>query len=399
MKGIPYSRQFIDKEDIKAVLDVLRSDFLTQGPKTGEFEAALSEYCGARYAVVFSSGTAALHAAYFAAGISPGDEIITSPVTFAATANAGLYVGARPVFTDIAACTGNIDTTKIETKITKNTKLLVPVHYAGYPVDMESVHRIAKNKNLIVIEDACHALGARYKKQRNRSKELQNGKWEKIGSCRHSDMTVLSFHPVKHITTGEGGAVLTNKSGYYRKLCMFRTHGITKDHSRFTMHAPRSRGNWYYEMQFLGYNYRLTDFQAALGISQLKKLDSFVQRRRAIAEMYNQAFKNNPYFDIQPEEAYVCSSYHLYPILLNGRYRDKKRVLFSALQGKGIGLQVHYIPVYLHPYYQRLGYKKGLCPVAEDFHQRELSIPVYPCMKDKDIRYVINTLLQTLQEV
>lgn len=400
MKVIPYSRQFIDKEDIQEVVRVLKSDFITQGPKIPEFEHNLADYCGCKFAVVFNSGTSALHGTYFALGLKRGDEFITSPITFVATANAGLYLGAKPVFVDVDKNTGNIDTSKIERKITKKTKLLVPVHYAGHPVNVKKISQIAKKYNLFVVEDACHAMGARYKN-------------EKIGSCKYSDMTILSFHPVKQITTGEGGAVLTNNETYYQKLLMFRNHGITKDRKQFrnynNLHNYDNYSfysnlnshfdDWYYEMQFLGYNYRMTDIQAALGITQLKKLDSFVEKRRAIADLYNRAFKDNPYFDIPPEKAYTYSSYHLYPIRLKDKYKDKKREIFSKLREKGLGIQVHYIPIYLQPYYKELGYKKGSCPVAEDFYKREISIPLYPSMKGKDIDCVIEKFFYSLKRL
>ena len=381
MKYIPYGRQYIDKKDIAAVIKVLKSDFITQGPKIPEFEKKLSEYCGARCAVVFNSGTSALHGAYFALGIKRGDEFITSPITFVATANAGLYLGAKPVFVDVEYDTGNIDITKIEKKVTKKTKLLVPVHYAGHPVDLKKISAIARKHNLFVVEDACHALGAKYK-------------GERIGNCKYSDMTVLSFHPVKHITTGEGGAVLTNNEEYYQKLLMIRNHGITKDRSRFMIPDSRIIGDWYYEMQLLGYNYRMTDIQAALGISQLKKLDSFVERRREIVDIYHKAFRDNPYFDIPFEKDYAYSSYHLYPIRLKDRYKTKKRDIFTKLREKKISVQVHYIPVYFQPYYQDIGYEKEICPIAENFYYKEISIPVSPSLCDKDIRYIIKKVLR-----
>lgn len=380
MKFIPYSRQFIDEDDIKAVVEVLRSDFLTQGPKIREFEDAVAEYCGAKYVAVFSSGTAALHAAYFAAGIGPGDEIIMSPITFAATANAALYLGARPVFVDIETDTANIKAALIEKAVTKKTKTIVPVHYAGHPADLDRIHEIAQKYGLIVIEDACHAMGAKYKNK-------------KIGSI--SQMTVFSFHPLKSITTGEGGAVFTDNKDYYEKLIMFRTHGITKKVSQF---ENESHGDWYYEMHFLGYNYRITDMQAALGISQLKKLDSFIEKRRKIAAFYDSKFRDNPFFDTPHEKDYAHSAYHLYPIRLKDKYAERKKEIFSRLRESGIGAQVHYIPVYLQPFYQALGYRQGLCPVAERFYQREISLPVYPGILDKEMTFVTESVFLSFED-
>lgn len=417
MKQIPYSRQWIDEEDINEVVKVLKSDFITQGPKISEFEECLANYCGSKYAVVFNSGTSALHGAYYAAGLTKNDEFITSPITFVATSNAGLYLGAKPVFVDVEKDTGNIDVSKIEEKIAKKTKLLVPVHYAGFPVDLEKIHKIARKYNLFVVEDACHALGAKYRSQpsaiSNQQKTEKDKKWTKIGSCKYSDMTILSFHPVKHITTGEGGAVLTNKEEYYNKLLMFRSHGITKDRTQFknynnlhNYNNSKSHHNlnshfddWYYEMQFLGYNYRMTDIQASLGISQLKKLPAFVERRRKIASAYEKAFKGNAYFDIASEKEYACSSYHLYPIRLKDEFKNKKSEIFSKMRENGLGVQVHYIPVYLQPYYQNLGFEKGICTRAEDFYQREISIPIYPSMTDDDINYVIEKVLEVFEGI
>jgi UDP-4-amino-4,6-dideoxy-L-N-acetyl-beta-L-altrosamine transaminase len=372
---IPYSKQSIDEDDIKAVSEVLRSGFITQGPKISEFEDALASYCGAGHAVVFSSGTAALHAAYFSGGLGNSDELITSPITFAATSNASLFLGAIPVFVDIEKDTGNIDAGKIEEHISDKTKMIVPIHYSGHPAYLEKIHKLAMKHDILVVEDACHALGSKYQGLR-------------IGDGTYSGMTVFSFHPVKQITTGEGGAVLTNSREFYEKLILFRTHGITKEHF---LHQPD--GGWYYEMQHLGYNYRMTDIQAALGTSQLKKLNNFVEKRREIARIYGEAFHDNPYFDTPIEKDYAFSSCHLYPIRLKDGYVQKKREIFSKLKECGIGAQVHYIPVYLHPYYQEKGYSKGLCPSAEDFYKRTISIPIYPAMSDKDVRYVVEKTL------
>ena len=405
---IPYGRQLIEEDDIAAVTAVLRSDFLTQGPAVEAFEGALSAYAGAAFAVCFSSGTAALHAAYQAAGITRGDEVITTPITFAATANAALYVGARPVFTDVEQDTGNIDATLVEGVLTSRTKAVVPVHYAGHPVDMEKLSTFARSRGLIVIEDACHAIGAEYKVQgtgselptRNHAQAWKPGTgesiapWFSVGACAHSDMTVFSFHPVKQITTGEGGAVLTNNPDYYERLLRFRTHGITKDHF-----SREPDGDWYYEMQFLGFNYRMTDLQAALGTSQLAKLDRFVQRRREIAARYDSAFAENPWFDIPVERGYARSSVHLYPIRLKQGPRERRKEIFRAMRDAGLGVQVHYIPVYLQPYYQGLGYASGLCPMAEDFYSREISIPLYPGLTDQQVELVIDRLKEVLPAV
>ena len=379
---IPYGKQWIGEEDIEEVVKVLKSDFITQGPKVKEFEEKLAEFTGAKYAVVFNSGTSALHAAYFAPGLSAGDEFITTPLTFAATSNAGLFLGAKPVFSDVEEDTGNLNVELVEKKITSRTKLIVPVHYAGHPCDMGRIKEIADKYGLFIVEDACHALGAKYRNSR-------------VGSCEYSDMTVFSFHPVKHITTGEGGAVLTNREDLYEKLLMFRSHGITKDEKKF---LKEKEGDWYYEMQFLGFNYRMTDIQAALGISQLKKLEKFIERRRKIVEIYNKAFEDNPYFDTPVEKDYAYHSYHLYPIRLKDNYKDKRKEIFQLLRKKGLGVQVHYIPVYWHPYYRELGYRKGECPVAEEFYEKEISLPLYPAM-DNDIYYVIETLFEILKKI
>jgi UDP-4-amino-4,6-dideoxy-N-acetyl-beta-L-altrosamine transaminase len=390
-KPIPYSRQSIDKDDIAAVVSVLESDYLTQGPAIGMFEAAVSEYTGARYCVVFSSGTAALHAAYFAAGLQEGDEIITSPITFVATSNAALYLRAMPVFSDVEQDTANLDVDKIEERITSKTKLIVPVHYAGYPADMVNVRALADKYGLTVIEDACHALGAQYRNEHDG--------WIPIGSCTHSDMTVLSFHPVKHIATGEGGAVLTNDREIYKKLLIFRTHGITKSRDDFTDPGAFQQGEWYYEMQSLGYNYRMTDIQAALGYSQLTKIERFVKTRREIAVHYDNVFLGNPYFDIPVEQNYVRCSYHLYTIRLKSQLVSKRATIFAKLREEGLGVQVLYIPVYLQPYYRGLGFEDSCCPIAEDFYSRAISIPIYHGMAKGDRDEVVTRLLRIMDEV
>jgi UDP-4-amino-4,6-dideoxy-N-acetyl-beta-L-altrosamine transaminase len=379
IKFLPYGKQQIDENDIKSVLDVLKSDFITQGPKINKFEEKLAEYCGADYAVTFNSGTAALHGAYFALGLKKNDEIVTSPNSFVATANAALYLGAHPQFSDIELETGNLDVSKVEEKITDKTKAIVPVHYSGNPVPLEELSEIAQKHDIELIEDAAHAIGAKY----------QN---KKIGSCEYSSMAIFSFHPVKHITTGEGGAVLTNDYEYYEKMQMFKSHGITKNNL-----VNESHGDWYYEMQYLGYNYRMTDIQAVLGISQLKKLDGFVKRRREIVAKYNATFKNNLFFDFTKEKENCFSSYHLYPILLKDKYIDKKREIFDKLRKEGMGVQTHYIPIYSQPYYQKHGYKNTKCLVSEEFYRKEISIPLYPDMTDDNVDKVIKTIFNVFE--
>lgn len=374
---IPYGHQSIDESDIKAVVEVLKSDWLTQGPKIDEFEKKLSEYCGTKYAVVFSNGTAALHAAYFSAGLKKDDEFITTPLTFAATANAGLYLGAKPVFADIEE-DGNLDPVEVEKKITSKTKAIAVVDYAGKPAQLDQLKDIAKKYNLILIEDACHALGAEYK-----------GK--KIGSV--SDLTIFSFHPVKSITTGEGGAVLTDNKDYYERLKMFRTHGITKNNL-----VNKPEGDWYYEMQELGFNYRMTDIQAALGNSQLKRLDRFIKARRKIAADYKKAFeKYNNLMSLPSADGIDNSSWHLLIVRLLGKLSSKRAEIFKKLRESGVGIQVHYIPVYWHPFYQKLGYKKGLCPKAEAFYKSIISLPIYPDLKLEDQKSVIKRVISLLK--
>ena len=385
MKYIPYGRQSIDKRDIEATCKILMSDWLTQGPIVEKFETELASFCGVKYAVLVSSGTAALHIAAIAAGIKTGDEVIVPPLTFVATANAVLYAGGTPKFVDIKALSGNIDPNEIDKLITKKTKAIFPVHYAGFPCDMEKIHKIAKRNKLMVIEDACHALGSEYKFK---------GSWIKAGSCKHSDMAILSFHPVKHITTGEGGAVLTNDKKLYLKLKALRTHGIYKDEKMNKKHGP-----WYYEMRDCGFNYRITDFQCALGLTQLKKIKQFVRRRREIAGFYYKAFKNNPYFDVIEEGKHEKSSYHLFPILLKGKYKKKRKSVFNKLRESGLGVQVHYIPVYHQPFYRKLGYKKGICAKCEDFYSSEISIPMFPGMTNNDVSLVIKKIFKALKEV
>lgn len=366
---LPYGRQWIDEDDIKAVSDVLRADYITTGPKVDEFERVVADYVGAKYAVAVSSGTAALHIAVLALGIKAGDEVITSPITFAASSNCVLYCGGKPVFADIDNLTYNINPDDIESKINGNTKAIIPVHFTGQPCDMDKIHQIAKKYNLLIIEDAAHALGAKYKDKM-------------IGSL--SDMTVFSFHPIKHITTGEGGMAVTDNEELYNKLKLFRSHGIARDDST----EP-----WYYEQLELGYNYRISDIQCALGISQMKKIDKFIKRRKEIANKYNDAFKNYKNIII-PHQLEDCdSSWHLYVIQLLQKDRDE---IFNMLRQEGIGVNVNYIPVYKHPYYQKNGYDKVVCHNAENFFSGALSIPIFPKMTNEEVNYVIDKLKNVL---
>lgn len=361
---IPYGRQTIDDSDVQAVSETLRSDFLTQGPKVDEFERALASYCGAKHAVAFANGTAALQAAYFAAGLGAGDEFVTSPMTFAATATAGLWQGAKPVFADVDPATGNLDPKAARAALTSKTKAVVPVDYTGRPADLDAFRALAKEKGLVLIEDACHSLGTSY---RGRT----------VGAV--SDMTVFSFHPVKSITTGEGGAVLTDDPKFHARMLEFRSHGI------------RRGEDWMYYVDTKAMNYRLTDLQAALGVSQLKRLDSFVARRRAIARRYDEAFKGWSELELWPGDVSE-SSWHLYVIRLKGALASKRREIFRALRAAGIGVQVHYIPVYHHPLYRSLGYAGALCPRAEALYERIISMPIYPTLTDAQQDEVVRIL-------
>lgn len=377
-KFLPYGKQTIDDEDIEEVVKTLKSPLITQGPKIEEFEKGIAKYCGAKYAVAFNSGTSALHGAYFALGLKKGDEMITSPNTFVATSNAGLYLGANVRFGDVELKTGNLDPSKIQ--ISEKTKLITPVHYSGQPVDLKEFSEIAIDNDIKLIEDGAHALGATYDNK-------------KIGSLKYSEMAMFSFHPVKHITTGEGGIIVTNDEEYYEKLQLFRSHGITKNNL-----VNESHGDWYYEMQELGFNYRITDIQCALGISQLKKLDLFIKSRRKIAKIYDEIFSDNPYFDVTVEKENRESAYHLYPILLKDEFVKYKKDIFLKLRKEGLGVQIHYIPVYKQPYYQNLGFDYDLCPVCEEFYKKEISIPMYPTLNDEDIEFVKEKLFKVISE-
>ncbi len=371
---LPYGHQWIDDKDIASVVEILKSNWITQGPRVDEFERGVAEYCGAKYAVAVSSGTAALHAACAVAGISQGDEAITTPITFVATANAVVYCGGKPVFADIKEDTLNIDPGEIRRRLSPRTKTILPVDFAGHPADLDEIMAIAKERGLVVIEDASHALGAEYKER-------------KIGSL--ADMTIFSFHPVKHITTGEGGMVLTNNEEFYQKLKIFRHHGIVH---------KLGKSPWYYEILQPGYNFRLSDFQCALGISQLNKLDRFVERRREIAARYNEAFTEMAELMTPTEDKDVKAVYHIYVIQLRAELlKVERNEVFEALRAENIGVNVHYMPLPLHTFYQReFGYKKGDYPKAERYYERAITLPIFPKMSEEDVEDVIQAVKKVI---
>jgi perosamine synthetase len=375
---LPYGRQSIAEDDIQDVVDVLRSDWLTTGPKVGEFEEALAARVGAKHAVSFSSGTSALHGAAFAAGLKPGDEAITTPMTFAATANSLLYQGATPVFADVSADTLNLDPEKAAARVTRRTRAILPVDYAGHSAEMDAILELAAHHGLVVIEDGCHALGAEYRGRRT-------------GSI--ADMTVFSFHPVKHLATGEGGMVTTDSADYAETLRRFRNHGISGD-----ARQRQADGQWRYEMVLLGFNYRLTDIACALGLSQLKKLDGNLSRRREIAAHYATEFRDLAGVMPPTVRAGVDPAWHLYPIRLNlERLSANRAQVFRALRAENIGVNVHYIPVHLHPYYRdRFGYRGGEYPVAEAAYEQLISLPMFHGMTDEDVQDVITAVEKVL---
>jgi perosamine synthetase len=375
---LPYGRQSIVEADIKAVLEVLGSGWLTTGPKVAEFEEAFAAEVGAAHAVSFSSGTAALHGAAFAAGLKNGDEAITTPMTFAATANCVLYQGATPVFADVCSDTLHLDPEQVERRLSSRTRALLPVDYAGHPGEMDAIQEIAKNRGLIIIEDACHALGATY-----------HGRT--VGSL--AAMTVFSFHPVKHITTGEGGMVTTDDARFSETLRRFRNHGISTD-----ARQRQSSGQWHYEMVLLGFNYRLSDIACALGIEQLKRLQANLARRRQIAERYTACFSEIPGLITPVVRSEVNSAWHLYPIRLDpAKLTTDRAQIFRALRAENIGVNVHYIPVHLHPYYRdRFGYNDGDFPVAEDAYARLISLPMFHGMSEQDAEDVIRAVRKVI---
>ena len=367
---IPYGKQWITEKDIERVTEVLQSDFLTTGPYVKEFEEQFANFVGAKYAVAVANGTAALHLSTQAVGVDKGSEVLTSPMTFAATSNSILYSSGKPIFVDIDN-RGLIAESEIRKAITDKTLGIMPVDYMGLPCDYKPIKDTADDNELFVIEDGCHALGAEYNQ-------------EKIGNGKYTDLTVFSFHPVKHITTGEGGMITTNNEELYEKLLILRTHGITKTQANFKTGRTEP---WYQEMQYLGYNYRLTDIQAALGISQLERIDKIVSIRRKIAKRYTNFFSDlENHFEIIREKENELNSYHLFVVKLKDA--SKRLEMFNYLKEKGIYCQIHYIPVYWHPYYKELGYKKGLCTNAEDFYERIISLPIFPTLQDEELDYV-----------
>lgn len=369
---IPYGRQSINEQDIEAVVNVLKSDYLTTGPKIAEFERKVADYTGAKYAVAIANGTAALHAACYAARIGEGNEVITTPITFAASSNCVLYCGGTPVFADINPETYNISPEDIERKITPKTKAIIAVHFTGQPCEMEQIHAIAHKYNLTVIEDGAHALGAEYQEKR-------------VGTL--SDMTTFSFHPVKHITTGEGGMILTDNPELYQRLKLFRTHGITREEELLT----KNDRPWYYEQLDLGYNYRITDIQCALGVSQMDRLPEFLEKRKQIAKRYNEAFAANEQIQLPYQKEGCDNAWHLYVIRIKN---GKRKEVFEKLRAAGIGVNVHYIPVYQHPYYRTHGYAEVTCPNAEEYYKECISLPMYPDLKEEEQEYVIKKVLE-----
>lgn len=380
---IGYGHQYIDDADIEAVVSVLKSDFLTQGPFVTKFEQEICKITGAKYCVSVSNATAGLHIAVAALGLGYDAEGITTPNTFLASSNCMVYNHVKPVFSDINPVSYNIDPVEIAKHITEKTKLLIPVHFSGLPCEMDKISEIAQKHNLRIIEDAAHAIGSQY----------ADGSY--VGNCKYSDMTVFSFHPVKTITTGEGGAVTTNDEALYQKLLMLRSHGTTKNENLLT----KNPGPWYYEMQSLGFNYRMTDMQAALGYSQLQKLNFFKKRRREIVAVYNKAFAGMQHLKTPVEPENVSSCFHLYAVQIDFSALGKSRTqVMQELRDKGIGTQVHYIPVHTQPFYKNtFGCKEGDYPVAEKYYEQELSLPLYPGLSDEDVENVIKAVKEVVE--
>ena len=381
---LPYGTQMIDETDVQAVLDVLHAPYLTQGPRVEEFERAIAARVGAKYCVAFCNATSALHCAVRALGLGEGDEGITSPNTFVASANCMAYCGVTPAFADIDPRTYNVTAETISERLTEKTSLVIPVHFAGQPCDMAAIGALAKSRGLRVIEDAAHAIGSLY----------SDG--SPVGSCRHSDITVFSFHPVKTVTCAEGGAATTNDPELYRRLVLLRSHGITKDPAQMTRTSP---GPWYYEMQELGYNYRMTELQAALGLSQLKRLDAFKARRREIVARYNAAFADIPTIKTPYEAPGVSSCFHLYVPRFDFNAIGMTRAEFGKrLHSFEVGWQVLYIPVYTQPWYERTyGVRRGLCPNAEAYYEEAMALPLYPKLTDNDVERVVRAVRESVR--
>lgn len=380
MKPISYGRQYITEEDIQAVVDTLRSDYLTQGPRIPEFEQKFAEFLGVNHACMVSNGTAALHLCAMALGIQPGDKVITTPITFVASANGFRYLGADITFCDIDSKTFLMDLNKLEDILKASPKgtykAVVPVDFAGYPINEEHLHQLSIEYGFKIVIDACHAPGGTWIDSK--------GEQQMVGNCKYADLTVFSFHPVKHIAAGEGGAITTNDEELYQKVALYRTHGITKDATMLT----RNDGGWYYEMQELGYNYRITEFQAALATSQLARLNWSIQRRNEIANRYDEAFKNLPILTPYRQEG-IVHAFHLYVIEV---HPQKRKELYDYLRAHNIFSQVLYIPAHTMPYYKSLGHKEGECPIAEDYYTRCLALPMYPSLTDEEQQYVIDTI-------
>ncbi len=379
-KKLFYGHQYVDDADIEAVVRTLKSDYLTCGPEITALEEKLCRVTGAKYAVVCSNGTAALHMACQAAGVAEGDEVITTPITFAASANCALYCGAKPVFADIDEKTYNIDPTEVARKVTERTKAVVAVDFTGQAVDLNPLRRLCGERGIVLIEDGAHSIGTTYDGQG-------------VGSI--ADMTTFSFHPVKTVTGGEGGAVLTNDETYYKKLLLYRSHGITRDE---TMLERMSEGPWYYEQIALGMNYRMTDIQASLVNSQLDKLEMFQKRRKEIVARYNEAFSQMPELVVQQEIPESNTTRHLYILRIRPEMLTIDRAQFFQYMGaENIVCNVHYIPVYRHPYYEKLGYEKGLCPKAEALYETMMSLPLYYSLTDKDVDDVIHAVRKIVE--
>lgn len=379
-----YGKQTIDENDINAVVEVLKSDFLTQGPAIEKFEKYVADYCGAKYAVAVTNATSALHIACLTAGLGKGDTLWTSPITFTASANCGRYCGADVDFVDIGNNTYNMSVEELEAKLTKAEvlpKVLVPVHLAGQSCDMEKIHALAKKFNIIVIEDASHSIGADYKDT-------------KVGCCKYSDMTVFSFHPVKIVTTGEGGMVLTNNKDLYDKLVLYRSHGITRAPELMTKEAD---GSWYYQQIDLGFNYRMTDMQAALGYSQMHKVDEFVARRRELAARYNELLKDLDMLKLPYQNDNTDSSWHLYIVRVDfSKIQKTKKQIFAEMKDKGVCLNLHYIPVHTQPYYEKLGFKHGDFPISEKYYEEAFTLPLYYSLTNEQQDYIVKALKEVL---